>query len=230
MSTNHSTSPPQRSDAPATQQQGRKTIEERFADVTAKMGTLDLSIDPTDPSSLVKAKVQLDDIIGDLEFFVQDSLLQDTSEKSHASLGDVTELLSQTRVLRGHIAKQTSSQAPTGDAPRTASATTSTSTNSNTSSPARTAAASAVIKPSPPTANGNANGNGDDTGEPLRRDEVAKLLLLVSRAYGIKQITASQRGFLKSEIVRRSSALRKVVLQDDIGRVLTMLADLAEGK
>lgn len=168
-----------------------KTLEERFADVTAKMGGFDLVIDPGNPESLVKAKEQLDEIILELEGFLKSGDLEDNSEKSKALLGDVSDLLSQTRVLHGHISKQTnkySASVPTG---------------STQSIP--------------------------DVGDnPLRRDEIAKLLLLVARAYSIKQISLPQRSFLKSEIVNRKGYLRDVVQQEDIGKVLEMLAEIAD--
>jgi len=167
------------------------SLEEKFAAVTNKMGTLDLAIDPANPGSLTKAKAQLDEIIGDLEEFVEDDLLNDNSEKSTALLADVSELLSQTRVLQGHISKQISANVQ----------------NAPSSTPM------------------------DDSDEPeLRRDEIAKLLLLVSRAFGIQQISVEQRGFLKNEIVNRKGYLRTVVQQEDIGKVLGMLSAISAGK
>lgn len=167
------------------------SLEEKFAAVTNKMSTLDLAIDPSNPDSLSKAKAQLDEIIGDLEEFLEDDLLNDNSEKSKALLADVTELLDQTRVLQGHIAKQISSN----------------------------------------VSNAFSSTSSDDSSESeLKRDEIAKLLLLVSRAFGIQQISLEQRGFLKNEIVNRKGYLRSVVQQEDIGKVLAMLAAISAGK
>jgi hypothetical protein len=168
------------------------SLEEKFAAVTNKMGSLDLAIDPSNPGSLSKAKAQLDEIIGDLEEFVEDDLLNDNSEKSKALLADVTELLSQTRVLQGHISKQV--------------------TANISNAPASTPADETSDEPE------------------LKRDEIAKLLLLVSRAFGISQISVEQRGFLKNEIVNRKGYLRAVVQQEDIGKVLGMLAAISAGK
>ncbi len=106
--TSATSSPAKTSASPARQsEQLPKSLEERFAEITTKMGTLDLAINPNDPSSLIKAKSQLDDIISDLELFVEGGLTEGTTDKSKALLAYVAYLLSQTNVLRGHIAKKT---------------------------------------------------------------------------------------------------------------------------
>ena len=173
-------------------------LEERFAAITTKMGSLDLAIDPTQPDSLIRAEAQLGDIMNDLECFVNENLLDEDSEQAKALLGDVNVLLTQTKILQEHISRQIKSQQSSK----------SISISSNDF--------------------GNNNRNSEE--EDLKRDEIAKLLLLVSRAFGIKQISPEQRNFLKTEIVSKKGYLRKVVQQEDIGQVLAMLSAISKGK
>ena len=63
---------------------------------------------------------------------------------------------------------------------------------------------------------------GEDA--PLAREEVAKLLLLVSRAHGIGQLTDEQKSQLKMDICRRKGALRNILRQQDITQIMTVLA------
>ena len=175
----------------------KSKLEERFAAITTKMGSLDLAIDPTLPDSLVRAEEQLGDIMQDLESFVKENLLDEDSDQAKALLGDVNVLLTQTKILQDHISRQIKAQQ-----------------SSKTIS----------------VSNSGDDGNNSNAEADLKRDEIAKLLLLVSRAFGIKQITPEQRNFLKSEIVNRKGYLRKVVQQEDIGQVLAMLSAISKGK
>lgn len=83
-----------------------------------------------------------------------------------------------------------------------------------------------------------------DSEEPeLSREEVAKLLLLISRAYSIQHITSAQRRLvqphrmiqlnnmqnfrkIKDDVCQRKGYLRKLVREQDIGKVLQNLAEL----
>lgn len=59
---------------------------------------------------------------------------------------------------------------------------------------------------------------------PLAREEVAKLLLLVSRAHGIGQLTDEQKSHLKMEVCRRNGSLRNILRQQDITQIMAALA------
>lgn len=64
--------------------------------------------------------------------------------------------------------------------------------------------------------------------DPLKRDEIGKLLLLVSKAYQTRQITKQQRGVIKNRICRRSGYLRMILEQDDMNVVIAALAAVGE--
>lgn len=65
----------------------------------------------------------------------------------------------------------------------------------------------------------------DNNATPLSRDDVAKLLLLVSKAYSIQTITATQRSKIKDEIILQKGYLRPLLLQNNkIPDVLAILA------
>lgn len=61
----------------------------------------------------------------------------------------------------------------------------------------------------------------DDT--PLAREEIAKLLLLVSRARGIGQLSDSQKSSLKLQVCARKSHLRDILRQQDITHIMAAL-------
>jgi len=62
---------------------------------------------------------------------------------------------------------------------------------------------------------------------PLTREEIAKLLLVVSRAFSIALITIEQRSFIKDEICKRKVYLRGVLQSEDIFAVMKSLAELS---
>jgi hypothetical protein len=61
---------------------------------------------------------------------------------------------------------------------------------------------------------------------PLQREEIAKLLLLSSRAHTIQQINVQQWRALKDEICRRKGYLRDILRQSDISAVMAALASI----
>jgi hypothetical protein len=63
-----------------------------------------------------------------------------------------------------------------------------------------------------------------DEDAPLAREEVAKLLLLVSRAHGIGQLSDDQKSNLKMEVCLRKSYLRNILRQKDITQIMKALA------
>ena len=67
------------------------------------------------------------------------------------------------------------------------------------------------------------------SGGPLAREEIAKLLLLVSRAHGIGQLTDQQKSNLKMEVCLRKSYLRTILKQQDITQIMAALAEAGGG-
>jgi len=63
--------------------------------------------------------------------------------------------------------------------------------------------------------------------EELSREEIAKLLLLTSKAFRGQQITAEQRGFIKDKVVKREGYLRKILQQEELGTVVNALVTFA---
>lgn len=61
---------------------------------------------------------------------------------------------------------------------------------------------------------------------PLQREEIAKLLLLSSRAHSIQQINVQQWRAIKDEICRRNGNLRMILKQTDISAVMNALATI----
>lgn len=76
-----------------------------------------------------------------------------------------------------------------------------------------------VASSSSPTRKGNSQ-------PPLQREEIAKLLLLSSRAHTIQQIDVQQWRLLKDEICRRKGYLRDILRQSDISAVMAALASI----
>jgi hypothetical protein len=66
----------------------------------------------------------------------------------------------------------------------------------------------------------------DNSEPPLKREEIAKLLLLSSRAHTIQQINVQQWRALKDEICRRKGYLRDILRQSDISAVMAALASI----
>lgn len=68
--------------------------------------------------------------------------------------------------------------------------------------------------------------DSEETIDLLGREEIAKLLLVVSRAFSIQRISAEQRSFIKDEICRKKGYLRAVLEADDIFTVMNTLASI----
>lgn len=61
----------------------------------------------------------------------------------------------------------------------------------------------------------------------LERDEIAKLLLLVARAFAFQHITLDQKSVIKNDIVRRKPYLRQIVMLDDISSIMNALKKIS---
>ncbi len=62
----------------------------------------------------------------------------------------------------------------------------------------------------------------------LNREEVAKLLLLVSRAFSINQISNEQRNLIKDQICLRKGYLRNILRENDIAKVMGALSQIGK--
>jgi hypothetical protein len=67
-----------------------------------------------------------------------------------------------------------------------------------------------------------------DMQSPLRREEIGKLLLLISRAYSTRQIDHQQRRLIKSHVCRRAGYLRILLLQTDMSVVMAALSAIGK--
>lgn len=61
----------------------------------------------------------------------------------------------------------------------------------------------------------------------LRRDEIARLLLLVSRAFAYKQLTEEEKTLIKLEIIQKKSYLRQAMASESINEVMTAIKTYA---
>ena len=160
------------------------------------------AIDPRDPESLRFAHSTLTAIIDDLQkMLVLGDDVQDESKKG--LMDEVKTLLTQTTTLRQHleraIAIQPKIKPTTPTAPAAAAA----------PSVAQRAAAPAPAPSDPPSATMEQMMMLDRV--PLEQEEIAKLLLLTSRAWKANRLTDRQRNFIKGVIVRREGYLRVVL-------------------
>lgn len=63
--------------------------------------------------------------------------------------------------------------------------------------------------------------------EALERSEIAKLLLLTSKAFRTGQITPQQRAAIKDKVINRDGYLRKILQQEELGTVVNALVTFA---
>ena len=151
-------------------------------------------IDPKDPNSLSKARATLVSIIADLQSMV--TLGSQVQDDSKLGMmQEVHNLLKQTQTLKLHLDRAIQI------------------------SPSIAAAA----KPSPPTASFLEKQVLHDK-VPLNRDEIAKLLLLTSRAWKSRLLSDKQRHFVKQVIVRREGYLRVILSFGSIQATMEALA------
>jgi hypothetical protein len=63
--------------------------------------------------------------------------------------------------------------------------------------------------------------------EELGREEIAKLLLLTSKAFRAGQISTEQRAFIKDKVIAREGYMRKILQQQELGTVVNALVTFA---
>lgn len=170
-----------------------------FAAMTSRVENLDLEIDPSNPQSLLRAKGDIDSIVRDLENF-NAAGANKFSADDDGSEGVHLEASLVSDI--GELLEQTKMLQDHINK--------------------QVKAMDRYTDDEPPA-------QETDSVRPLEREEIAKLLLLVARAYGIQQISVEQRAFIKNEICGRKGYLRNILLQDDIGAVISSLADLNTG-
>lgn len=63
--------------------------------------------------------------------------------------------------------------------------------------------------------------------KPLQRDEIARLLLLVTRAGAYKHLSDEEKALMKFEIIQRKSYLRQIMGSSDINEVMKAIVTVA---
>lgn len=64
--------------------------------------------------------------------------------------------------------------------------------------------------------------------EPLRREEIGKLLLLVSKAFETQQISRDQKSKIKNQICNRAGYLRLILEQEDMRIIMAALVTIGD--
>ncbi len=187
-------------------------MEKQFKEMAERVTKLDLNIDATSPVSLIRTKQELGNIVQDLSKLLE--FEKSSSESGDGSLKtEIEELLNQTASLYEAL-DASIMQAVRLEAER----------NNN---------------------NNNADDDDDDEDDdeddddedddntsdqqPLTRDEIAKLLLVTTRAASFGHLTDAQKGLIKDDIVRRRPYLRHIIHHNEnIPAVMHALKALAE--
>jgi hypothetical protein len=204
-------------------------LDSYFASFASRVESIDRSIDMKKPSTLMTAKHDLAQIIGDLESLQANEVSpsppssplfstlkqidgltlssQDVgngnreealSHRKHLH-AEIENMLEQTQLLYKQI--DATLQRITAKDPSAASGASGSSSSSTSSS-------------------------AHNSEPPLQREEIAKLLLLSSRAHSVQQISVQQWRGLKDEICRRKGYLRQILRQSDISSVMAALASI----
>lgn len=174
------------------------TLDGAFASMAQRVSNLEKAIDPNNLESIIAAKNDLAQIIGDLEKLQCNKLdAVETSDlhsgqqeaKAHrkALNKEVNNLLEQTQALYKQL---------------------------NSIIQARVA--QMALEQSTGPSNKEAIAPREGKEEPLGREEISKLLLLVSKASQNGYISNDQKNFIKDEICQRKGYLRQVVAERDI--------------
>ena len=196
-------------------------MEKQFKEMAERVTKLDLNIDATSPISLIRTKQELGNIVQDLskllEFEVSSSESGDGSLKT-----EIEELLNQTASLYQAL-DASIMQAVRLEAER----------NNNTNN--------LYDDDDDDDDDEDEDDDDDDSDEeeddddntydqqPLTRDEIAKLLLVTTRAASFGHLTDTQKGLIKDDIVRRRPYLRHIIHHNEnIPAVMHALRALAE--
>jgi len=187
-------------------------------------------IDTRNPASLRTASATLELIINDLRSMLQLGAAA-AGESEKGLMAEVSVLLQQTVTLKGHL-----DRALAIPAVAEAAANRSTLKPPSPQQQQQQRQQQQSLPPSPPqqpqqqqqqqqsqTSSSLASQVLNDS-VPLSRDEIAKLLLLTSRAWKMKMVTDKQRHFIKTVIVRQEGYLRVILSLSSIKTIMSALA------
>jgi hypothetical protein len=188
--------------------------------LSARVERMDQLIDPSDPSTFRTALQQLNEIVHELE---QLKRIETNSMASNVGnpkmvhiINEITEMLNFTNNLKMQLEGAVSEYENKKRRNEASGGVPLSSTSSNSSSSASASSSFTSTSTSQPSQ------------EPLTRQEIAKLLLLVSKAYQMNVLTSKQRSNLKNQIIMRSAYLRLIVQNSDIRIIMGALAVISK--
>ena len=173
------------------------SLRQSFFAMAKRVESLSGLIDPNRPETLLHAQDTLDAVINDLEamVLVGDRMESEPGEGPSNLITEIRALLEQTRGLKSHIDKAIQIQKGVSNDARPSQQ--QKNETADETEDGKKAAMEFV------TSQGDA---------PLDRQEIAKLLLLISRAEKGGVLSKKQKSFLKTQVVARVGMLR-VILQ-----------------
>ncbi len=171
------------------------SLDHHFAELASRVENIDMKIDLSDPESLLKAKNSLAQVIADLEKLQ----LHGTDAVHTADLRSGQRVVAENRKVLNREIDSLLDQTR--------------QLYVQLERAAISIQSQKTISPSKST-------------EPdLSREEMAKLLLLVSRAHKSSQISIQKKAFLKSLICRQDGNLRNILKYPEIGDVLKAISN-----
>ena len=175
-----------------------------FFAMAQRVESLSGLIDPTKPSTLLHAQSTLSAVITDLEAMtlVGDRMEAEPGAGESNLITEIRSLLDQTRGLKLHIDKAIGMQAGAGGGA------------------APEEAAEEPVGESDSQVREFVNSQGE---QPLARQEIAKLLLLISRAHKSGVLSQKQKDFLKTQVVARVGMLRVILQLNGIEMIMSAL-------
>jgi len=193
-------------------------LKTRFFAMAERVESMGKGIDTRNPASLRTASATLNLIITDLASMLELGPGAATGEGEKGIMAEVSALLQQTVTLKGHLDRALA-------IPAVAEAAANRSTPKPPSSQQRQQQQQPPLPPQQQsqTSSSLASQVLNDS-VPLSRDEIAKLLLLTSRAWKMKMVTDKQRHFIKTVIVRQEGYLRVILSLSSIKTIMSALA------
>lgn len=181
------------------------SLRTSFFAMAQRVESLSGLIDPTRPSTLLHAQATLSAVITDLEAMtlVGDRMEAEPGAGQSNLITEIRSLLDQTRGLKLHIDKAIGMQAGAGGG-----------------AAPEEAAEEEPVGESDSQVREFVNSQGE---QPLSRQEIAKLLLLISRAHKSGVLSQKQKDFLKTQVVARVGMLRVILQLNGIEMIMSAL-------
>ena len=205
------------------------SLDAQFSAMAERVERLDFTIDPTKPESLLHTQDALARIISDLQKLqsAETHLPEYPTPEGRRPLRDeIGELLEQTVVLYRQLTTSIMTAVTKAKAARNGTAdstSASTSTNEINYDEGNDDYDEDEDSSDEKDHAGVAPGPSPELARPLQRDEISRLLLLVTRAFAHKHLDDTEKALLKFDIVQRKSYLRVIMAQSNLQDVMQTL-------